>query len=163
MSDEQKLKQELEDVKKLLEESQDQAEQSLAGWQRAQADYANLKKETEKRSKDIVEFANATFMAEVLPVYNHFKLALSHIPEEAKKQDWMIGIEHIKTEFKSFLKKYNIEEIKTVGEKFDTNLHEAVAHEEVEGFTEDTVYEEVEPGYMLGDKVINPAKVKVAK
>jgi len=163
MSDTKKLGKELEEARKLLEESQAQAEQSLAGWQRAQADYANLKKETEKRQKDIVEFANATFMSEVLPVYNHFKLAIAHIPEDQRKQDWIVGIDHIKTEFKSFLRKYNIEEIKTVGEKFDPNLHEAVAHEEREGFAEDVIYEEVDSGYMLGDKVIGPAKVKVAK
>lgn len=151
------------DQEKQIAVLQKQAEDNLAGWQRAQADYANLKKETEKRGREIFEIANAAFMAEVLPVYNHFKLALNHIPEEQKNLDWIKGICQIQKQFQDFLKKYGIKEIQTVGEKFDSNFHEALVHEEKQGFEPETVFEEVMPGYTLGDKVLNPAKVKVAK
>lgn len=153
----------IDTLKKELEEMKKQAEENLAGWQRAKADYANFKKEVEERRKEVVEYANAAFMAEVLPVYSTFKLAMKHIPEESEKLDWVIGIRHIQMQFQTFLAKYKISEIKTVGEKFDHNLHEAVAYEEKDGYDSDTVFDEVSAGYMLDGKILMPAKVKIAK
>ena len=153
----------MEDLQQKILELEKQAAENLSGWQRAQADYANLRKENEKRGMEIFEIANAAFMAEILPVYNHFKLALKHIPEEQKDQDWIKGILQIQKQFQDFLKKYDIKEIPTGGEKFNPNFHEAVTHEEKEGVEPETVFEEVMPGYTLSDKILNPAKVKVGK
>lgn len=152
----EELVKELESVKKISEDN-------LSGWQRARADYSNLKKDYERRQKDIAEFANAAAMSEIIPIYNHFKLALRHIPENSKKFDWVKGLDFIQKQFADFLKKFNIIEIKTVGEEFDPNFHEAVECEVKEGCKEGIIYEEITPGYMLGDKVIEPAKVKVGK
>ena len=163
MDQEDKNITDLERLQAELEEAKTQAQDNLAGWQRAQADYANFKKETESRQRDVIEFANAAFMAEVLPVYNHFKLALEHIPKEQKKLDWVVGLLHIKKQFQDFLKKYKIEEIRTIGEAFNHNLHEAVAYEEKEDYESDVVFAEVQPGYTLDGKILIPAKVKVAK
>lgn len=157
------LEKENEDLKKQLVEAGERADSCLAGWQRAQADYSNLKKDHEKRSGDLMEFANAAFMSEILPVYSYFKLAMSHVPEDQKKLEWVVGLSHIQRQFQDFLKKYKIEEIKTVGEKFDHNFHEALAHEEKEGIAEDMIFEEVAPGYLVDGKILIPAKVKVAK
>jgi len=152
-----------EQLQEELVKSQERADTNLAGWQRAQADYSNLVKEQDKKYKEMASWANAMLLAEILPVYNHFKLALKHIPEEVKKESWLKGIEMIQKQFQDFLKKYKIEEIKTVGEKFDPNLHEALTHEEKKDFESDQVFEEIQPGYLLGDKVLMPAKVKVSK
>ena len=156
MEKEKKLLKELEEVKK-------EAQDNLAGWQRAQADYANFKKETEERQKDVIEFANAAFMAEILPVYNNFKLAVEHIPEDSKNVDWVIGVMNIKNQLQEFLKKYKIEEIKSIGEKFDHNLHEAIASEENDKYESGVIFAEVQPGYTLDNKILIPAKVKVVK
>jgi molecular chaperone GrpE len=153
----------IEQLQEELAKSQERATANLAGWQRAQADYSNLVKEQDKKSGEIVAWANAMLLGEILPVYNHFKLALKHIPEEAKKESWLVGLEMIQKQFQDFLKKYQIEEIKTLGEKFNPNLHEALTHEEKEGYEAEQIFEEVAPGYLLGDKVLIPAKVKVAK
>lgn len=153
----------LSQLERQLEQAQAEAEKNLAGWQRAQADYANLKKENEKRGEEFFALANAAFMAEVLPVYNHFKLALKHIPEDQSNQDWVVGIKQIAKQFQDFLKKYKVEEIATVGKKFDPKVHEAVAHENKEGFEEDVIFEEIQPGYLVEGRLLNPAKVKVAK
>ena len=150
-------------LQKELEEAKEEAGKNLAGWQRAQADYVNFKDESEKRQKDVIEYANAAFMAEVLPVYNHFKLALVNVPRDQQDVDWVVGVKYIKKQFQDFLKKYKITEIKTVGEKFDHNLHEALAYEEKEGYESDIVFAEIQSGYMLDDKILAPAKVKVAK
>lgn len=153
-------------IKKLgeeLAEAKKQAAENLAGWQRARADYANFKRESEQKQQEIIEIIRAAFMAEFLPLYNHFKLALKHIPLAEEQSDWVKGIRQIQKEFQDFFKKYKIEEIKTIGEKFNPNWHEAVVYEEKEGFEPETIFEEVQPGYLVENKVLNPAQVKVAK
>ncbi len=162
MADEEK-DMSLEELQAQLEKEQARSAELLAGWQRAQADYANLKKEETKLAKETVEWANAALLGEIIPVYNHFKLAVNHIPEEAKKDGWVQGVIMIQKQFTDFLSKYGIREIKTVGEPFNPEMHEALTHEEKEGFEADTVFEEIAPGYMLNDRVLVPAKVKVAK
>ena len=107
--------------------------------------------------------ANAVLLAELIPIFDHFKLALRHIPAEDEKKDWVIGITHIKKQFEDFLKNLGIEEIKAVGEKFNPEFHEAVFYETKEGFETDVIFEEVKAGYTLQGKVLAPAKVKVAK
>jgi len=159
MSEEKKI----EELQEELIKEKERAGELLAGWQRAQADYANLKKEGERIAKETVAWANASFMAEVLPVYNHFKVALNHIPQEQRQESWVQGIIMIGKQFSDFMAKYGISEIKTVGEKFDPNLHEALTHEECEEYESDVIFEEVQPGYLLDDKVLMPAKVRVAK
>lgn len=153
----------LEELQEQLVKEQARSAELLAGWQRAQADYSNLKKEEEKLAKETVEWANAALIGEIIPVYNHFKLAMNHVPEEAKKEGWVQGVIMIQKQFTDFLSKYGISEIKTVGEAFNPEIHEALTHEEKAGFASDTVFEEVSPGYMLKEKVLLPARVKVAK
>jgi len=103
--EEKNLPAEMEKLQLKLLETEKQAQENLAGWQRAQADYANFKRETDQRQKDLFEFANAAFMTEFLPIYSHFKLALEHMPEGQRKIDWVIGIRHIKKQFQDWLKK----------------------------------------------------------
>lgn len=139
------------------------AEDYLNGWKRAKADYLNLKKETEKRQQEIVQFANLALISELLPIYDHFKLAINHIPAEEQDKDWVKGFSHIKKQWQDFFRQIGIEEIDTVSKSFDPEYHEAVVHEAKEGFDSDVVFEEVKPGYIWHGKVIQPAKVKVAK
>jgi len=155
--DTKKSKSELEIAKQKMEEY-------LNGWKRAKADYINLKKETEKKQGEMIQFANAAMILEILPIYDNFKLAWQHIPQEHKKNDeWLKGIEQIKKQFAELLKNMGIEEIKTVGEKFDPEIHEAVAKEKKEDMESDTIFEEIKGGYKLYDKVLEPAKVKVVE
>ena len=153
----------IEQLQEELALSEQKVQEHLEGWQRARADYSNLKKEHEKRTQEMMEFVNASTLAELLPIYSHFKLALTHIPENSRQEPWVIGVIQIQKLFQEFLKKYSVEEISTVGEKFDHNLHEALAHESKDGFESDTIFEEVQPGYLVEGKVLVPAKVKVAK
>jgi len=139
-------------------------EEYLNGWRRAKADYSNLKKDFEKKEKEIVQFANATLILEIMPIYDNLKLAWKHIPKEHKKEDeWLKGLEHIKKQFADMLKKLGLDEIKTIGEKFDPELHEAVSTEKVEGKKSGEIIEEIKSGYKLYNKVLEPAKVKIAE
>jgi molecular chaperone GrpE len=151
------------DLQEELVLAQRQAEEHLEGWKRAKADYLNLKKDSEKYQTEMIQFANASLIAQLLPIFDHYKLAWQHVPEDQKKTDWVIGFGHIKKQLADFFKNLGIEEIKTVGEKFNPEFHEAAAHENQEGIETDMIFEEVKPGYTLHGKVIYPAKVKVAK
>lgn len=157
------LKKEIEELKKQLELTQKKSEEHLNGWKRAKADYINFKKDTEKQNQELIQFANAALIVQILPIFEHFKKALAHIPKEQAESGWVMGIINIKKQFVDFLKKLGVEEIKTVGEKFNPSLHEAASHEEKEGFETDVIFEEVESGYTLYGQLLKPAKVKVAK
>ncbi|MFA5069991.1 MAG: nucleotide exchange factor GrpE [Patescibacteria group bacterium] len=139
------------------------AEEHLNGWKRAKADYLNLKKDAQKEKEDLIKFSNAALVIEILPIYDHLKLAFYHLPKELENSNWVKGISGIKKQTQDFLESLGIKEIKTIGEKFDPNFHEAVVHEKKEGFKTDIIFEEIKPGYMMEGKVLYPAKVKVAK
>jgi molecular chaperone GrpE len=151
------------DLKKELEIISKKAADYLNGWKRAKADYLNFKKETEGRQKEIIQFANAALLAELIPIFDHFKLALDHVPKPEREKDWVRGFDHIKKQFEDFLQSLGIVAIKTRGEKFNPEFHEAVAHEKKKNFKTDIIFAEVKPGYTLHGKVISPAKVKVTK
>ena len=150
-------------LEKELELAKQKAQDYLDGWKRAKADYSNFKKDNEKRQEELIQFANAALVADMIPVFDHFKLALEHVPKDQQEVEWVKGFSHIKKQFEDFLKNLGIEEIKTVGEKFNPTFHEAVAHEENDDFETDVVFKEVKPGYTLHGRVINPAQVKVVK
>lgn len=146
-----------------LEKLAAKADEYLNGWKRAKADYLNFKKQTENHQRETIQYANAALIAELIPIYNNLKLALENKPEELKDNDWIRGVELIKNQFNEFFKQLGIEEIKTVGEKFNPEMHEAVEIVEEKDFKPDTIFEQVSAGYTLHGKVINPAKVRVAK
>jgi molecular chaperone GrpE len=144
-----------------LEKLQAQSAEYLAGWQRAKADYINFKKETEEKQKMLFEFANATLLMEFLPIYDNLKKALALAGEE--KNNWLEGIKQIKKQFEDLLKDHGIEEIKTVGQKFNPEFHEAVSREKKEGQETDAIISESSTGYLMKGKVLVPAKVIVAE
>ena len=144
-----------------LEQLQAQCDEYLNGWKRAKADYINFKKETEDKQKMLFEFANAALLMEILPIYDNLKKALAVAGEE--KNNWLEGIKQIKKQFEDLLKDHGIEEIKTIGEKFNPEFHEAVAKEKKEGVEPETIVSETSSGYLLKGKVLVAAKVIVAE
>ncbi|MEK7189977.1 MAG: nucleotide exchange factor GrpE [Patescibacteria group bacterium] len=141
-------------------------ENYLANWKRALADYDNLKRETTREKAEMVKFAQAMSAMNFIEVYDNYKKALAHKPNAADSksvEQWFVGVEHIKKQFVETLKQLGIEEIKTVGEKFDPAMHEAVGEEVVEGGDEGQIVKEIEGGYKMGEKVIKAAKVIVCK
>jgi molecular chaperone GrpE len=135
------------------------------GWQRAVADYQNLKKETEARRAEWVQMSEQQILEEFLPVYDHFKAAFYHHPElnvdQKNIQNWIDGIGYIMKQFGDILKNHGVEEIKTVGEKFDPVFHESAG--EQEGVESGLILKEVSGGYKMGKRVIKPARVIITK
>lgn len=149
---------------KNCEKLKKEAEEYKAGWQRAVADYKNLQKEISDRRAEWAQMSEQQILEEFLPVYDNLKLAfrLQTTDYSPEQQKWVDGIEHIKQQFENILKAHGIEEIKTIGEVFNPELHEAVAEEQSDQ-PEHTVLKEIETGYVMRGKVIKAAKVIVSK
>ncbi|MBN1326101.1 nucleotide exchange factor GrpE [Candidatus Falkowbacteria bacterium] len=162
MEDPKKDDNQIDDTQKQIEDLKKQCDEYLNGWKRAKADYINFKKETEEKQKEIIDFANSVIVVKMIPIYDNLKKALSSIPVD-KKDNWVEGIVQIKKQFEDFLKANGIEEIKTIGEKFDPEFHEAVSKEKKEGFESGIIISEANPGYLIKGKVLIPAKVIVAE
>ncbi|MDD4624979.1 MAG: nucleotide exchange factor GrpE [Candidatus Paceibacterota bacterium] len=153
----------IEELKKELEESQKQKEEYLAGWQRARADFLNYKKEEAGNFSDMLRYSTENFVSGLLPILDSFNMAEKILSAEAKKDNNMQGMLQIKSQFLEFLKKQDVEEIKSLEEKFDPNFHEVVEEVEETDKEPGTVIEELQKGYTLQGRVIRPARVRIAK
>ncbi|MEI6596986.1 MAG: nucleotide exchange factor GrpE [bacterium] len=140
-------------------------------YKRALADYQNLLKQTAKEKMEFAVYANEQMLREILPVYDHLKMAIEHHNGEPN-DDWLKGVKHVVKQFKDVLEKIGVEEIlvpteaseKVKGKKFDHNLMDALSSEETNDEKLDgLVSREVKTGYKLNGKVIEPAKVIVYK
>jgi len=140
-----------------------QAAEYLAGWQRAQADYANLRKELDQYRQAATGIVTGRLMMDLLPVYNHLQLALGHVPADQAETPLVVGLGQIRKQFAEVIKSHGVVEMETVGQPFDPARHEAISHDEQASYEPDTVYEQVSAGYLIGDQVLIPARVKVAK
>ena len=154
-------KQEPFEIEKLTAER----DEYLAGWQRAKADFVNSKKRMEEAMVEYRTMANEGLIEELLPVLSSFEMAFANKEAwEKTDKNWRLGVEHIYNQLKTVLVDNGLKEIDPLGHKFNHNLHEAVRHEPTDDAKKDhIVAETVEKGYMLGSKLIRPAKVVVAE
>lgn len=127
---------------------------------RERADAANVRRRAEEDRVKLGSYYKAHVVKELLPVIDNFERALKAIPADIAEHDYVKGIQGVVKQFEQTLAKIGVERIKTVGEKFDPVLHEAVTMEEGEG-AEEVVSEELQSGYKVGDEVIRHAMVRV--
>lgn len=126
---------------------------------RLMAEYDNFRKRSQKEREAIYGDIKADTVTKFLPVYDNLVRALANSTED---EAYRKGVEMIMTQFDETLKKLGVTEIDSVGKKFDPNLHNAVMHVDDETKGENEVVEVFQKGFMLGDKVIRFAMVKVA-
>ncbi len=119
----------------------------------ATADYQNLLKKTASEKTDFAKYAISDLLEDIIPIYDHLKMSLANLPAEEENNAWVRGVKHVLKQFKDTLESRGVEEIKTIGEKFDHNTMEAL-----EGQGE-TVVKEIMPGYKLNGRLIRAAKV----
>lgn len=127
---------------------------------RERADAMNVRKRAEEDRLKMGGFYKAMVVKELLPTIDNFERALKSLPKDLEGNDFIAGIEKTVKQFGATLKKLGVERIKTVGEHFDPNLHEAVTMEEGDGEHE-IVSEELQSGYIMGEEVIRHAMVRV--
>lgn len=154
---------EFDELKKQLEECQKQKDEYLAGWQRARADFLNHKKGEIERIEEILKYAGEELILGILPILDNFDLAEKKLPENLKKEEDVRGLLQIRFQIQDFLKNQGVEEIESLGKKFDPNFQEAI--EEVETNDKDSglVVEEIQKGYKMNGRLLRPARVKVSK
>jgi molecular chaperone GrpE len=154
---------ELTALRQELEEQTSKAAEYLDGWQRARAEFANYKKRIEKEQEDMVKFANGAFIIRLLPVMDDFERAFRTLPLELMGMTWLEGIALVQRKLQILLEQEGVTVIETEGQMFDPTLHQAVTHEESEEHKEGQIIGEVQKGYKMGDKVLRPSLVRVAK
>jgi len=128
--------------------------------QRERADAENLRRRTDMEKSRLGEFYKAMVVQELLPALDNLERAFKHTPKDLKDHDYVKGLRGVMKQFEQSFAQLGVKRIKTLGEKFDPRLHEAVHMEDGAG-TVEVICEELQPGYTLGDEVIRHAMVKV--
>ena len=154
---------ELETLNLELENTREKADEYLDGWQRSRAEFANFKKRVEKEQAQVYQNAAGSIIKKYLDVLDDLERALQNRPEEGDGANWAEGIDLIYRKFLTILECEGITRMDTEGMFFDPTLHEAVTSEEDEQFESGQIIEVLQQGYKLGDRVLRPAKVRVAK
>ncbi|MBT3282551.1 nucleotide exchange factor GrpE [bacterium] len=148
-------------LKKCVEEKQEY----LDGWQRSKADFVNARKKEEELRGGLVAFAKEGLIQDLLTSVDNFDMAFANKEAwESVDKNWRMGIEHIHSQLLKTLEEHGLDQFDPFGEEFDHNRHdsvETVVTDKKEG--DHKVVEVMQKGYVLGGKVIRPAKVKVGK
>jgi len=140
-----------------------EAEEYLDGWQRARAEFANYKKRVEREQQESHAIASAKLIVHFLSVLDDLQRALKDRPTQGEAAAWAEGVDLICRKLQALLEAEGVETIPADGAPFDPTLHEAVTHEESGDHHEGQVIEVIQQGYRLGERVLRPALVRVAK
>lgn len=146
-----------------LAESQAKANEYLDGWQRSRADFMNYKKRVDREQAEVYQRATGTIIKKYLEVVDDLELALRNRPEAGDGSVWANGIELIYRKLLTILENEGVQRIIPQGQLFDPNYHEAISLEPSDQTESGYIIGVVKSGYMLGDKVIRPALVRVAQ
>jgi molecular chaperone GrpE len=129
----------------------------------AQAEFQNFRRRKDEEQKDLAKFANAELIKGLLPIVDNFDRALQ-AAEQSRNFDALIGgISGTSKQLQAFLQKAGVRPIEAVGTDFDPKFHEAIGHAEDSGYAANSVAEEVQKGYLMHDRVLRPALVRVAQ
>jgi molecular chaperone GrpE len=129
---------------------------------RTAAEFDNYRKRMERERRELSEYTAAEVVKDLLPILDNFERALQ-APASADTETFRKGIELIHKQMLDLLKKRGVKPIDALGADFDPNFHEAVIHEVSDEHREGEVMQELQRGYLLGDRLLRPAMVKVAK
>ena len=151
---------EIEALKRQLEEAEAKLSESVDGWRRAQAEFQNYRKRIERDRESDQALMKGDIIKKMLPVLDDLERALQNRPAD---DAWASGIELIARKLQNMLDLEGIQRIEANGVEFDPKMHEAISHEPADGVESGHVIDVVQNGYMLGERVIRPALVRVAQ
>jgi molecular chaperone GrpE len=157
------LSEQLAQLSAELEAAEQRAAEAEAGWQRARADFANLKRRTEEERAEPASMAADRLLIRVLDVADDFDLAVEHVPEDAKDSPWVEGISAIDRKLRMLLEAEGISIMEGEGEPFDPHTQQAISYEDTADVPDGTVTKVIQRGYTIGDRVLRPALVAVAR
>lgn len=142
-----------------LEEANKKIQELTETAKLAMADLKNFRKKTEEEKASFVAFANASLLVELLPVLDNFNRAFAQVPEEISKTEWFKGALQIEQQLVGIMRRQGVIEMESqIGKKVDPKIHEAIT---IGPGEKDVIIEEFEKGYLLGEKILRPAKVRV--
>lgn len=148
-----------EELKKIIEEKEKQCQEYLDLLRRTKAEFDNFRKRTAKEKESMYDDGFGDSIKEILPILDNLERAVSFNTEKNSFSD---GVEMVLKMFKDTLVKLGVEEIKSEGEEFNPNYHNAVMHIEDENFDKNIVVEVFQKGYIYKDRVLRYSMVKVA-
>lgn len=130
---------------------------------RARADLDNYRKRMAREKEDATRYANATFLERLIPILDNFEFGLQAAKSGSSDSAVLDGMTMVYKQLQDFLAGSGVETVDATGQKFDPNLHEAIAQEDHPEAEEGTVIRQIRKGYKLRDRLIRPANVVVAK
>lgn len=149
---------------------QKERDEYLAGWKRAQADYLNLQKESEKARTEYAKYATENCLERLLPAIDQFEIAMKFQPpldmvpegERKKFENWVTGLHAVKSLWEQAAKELGLEPVTCEG-SLDPTCHEAVAEESHPTIGSGEIIKVMQNGWKLNGKLIRPAKVIISK
>lgn len=147
-----------------LDELAKQRDEFSEGWMRERADFANYRKRAARDEEINRQNIRIDILRKYLDIHDDIELAIKHMPDNIKNDGWVDGIFLIQQKLANLLKGEGLEPISSeVGSEFDPTMHEAVSHEEHPDLESGKIIETVQQGYKIGDRVVRPSRVRVAK
>jgi molecular chaperone GrpE len=153
---------EIENLKDELNEMRTKADEYLDGWQRARADFANYKKRVDRDQAQVYQVAVGSIVRRYLEVLDDLERALKDRPLSGEGATWAEGIELVYRKLLAILEAEGVKRMEADGQFFDPNLHEAISQERSPEHESGQIIEVIKQGYLLGERVIRPALVRVA-
>ena len=129
---------------------------------RSQADFENYKKRCAREKEDAVKYANGSLLERLLPIIDNFELGLSAARAEGEQSPIYAGMNLVLRQINDFLTDNGAQPIEAVGQKFDPNLHEAIAHEPSDSVPENQIIRQTRRGYRFKDRLLRPSSVVVS-
>lgn len=154
---------EVDFLRKELEEVRKEAANNLENWQRERADFMNYKKRVERDQELVRLQIKGEIIKRFLPVMDDMERAIKVLPREGEWASWSEGIDLIYRKLKNILEVEGVVRIPAEDELFDPTRHEAISYEPSPDHSSGEVIEVIQQGYMLGDRVLRPALVRVAQ
>lgn len=152
----------LQALQQELADSQAKAGEYLDGWKRSMAEFANYKKRIERDQAQVYQNAAGSIIKRFIDVLDDLDRALKSRPTEGEGAAWADGIELIYRKLLTILENEGVKAMPP-SEYFDPTLHEAVTSEDNPDFESGQIIEVLKQGYLLGDRVLRPAMVRVAR
>jgi len=147
-----------------IERLKAEAAANLDGWQRALAEFTNYRRRHETERSQLVFLTGVKIIEKMLPVIDDFDRALANLPEELQSNGWVEGVRLTRHKLIGILESEGLSIIPIApGDPFDPAAHEAVTHEASDDFAEGRIIAEVQKGYRIGDRVLRPSLVRVAR
>lgn len=156
-------KEEIEALKKKLEEKEKEAKEYYDRLLRTAADFENYKKRVAREKEEWTKFANEDLMRAILPFVDNLERALNHAGKTENNQSIEEGVRLTLQQLLQTLSRFGLTPVESVGKPFDPTVHEAMIAVETDEHEPNRVIEEFQKGYFLKDRLLRPATVSVSK